>query len=190
VLHGRALAALRSLAAWRQTRALAENKPLSWVLPEPAMVELCKRGARSPRDLRAVRGIGEGTIRQYGDEIVAALSMGADQPAPPAEPPPPPPSARAQIWAAVVGALVQARCVGAGIAPRFVANRADADALAAWFDGDARAVEPDIPLLQGWRRELAGEAALAWLRGEVCLRSDPAHAELLVLVAPDAPPRW
>lgn len=196
-LRGRALAVLRGLAAWRQTRALAENKPLSWVLPDQAMLELCKRGARgirSPRDVQAVRGIGEGLARRYGADIVAAIQASADQAPPPAEPPPPPLSARAQTWAAIIAAIIQARCTEAGIAQRFVGTRADAEALAAWFDevsgeasGGADAgpgPEPALGLLQGWRRELAGAAALAWLRGDLAIRRDPDRDDVLVLVEP------
>lgn len=184
-LRGRALASLQALAAWRQTQALAENKPLSWVLPEPAMIELCKRVPRELRDVRAVRGIGEGTVRRYGADILAVLTAAARQPPPPASPPASPLGARAQMWAPVLAALIQALAARAGIASRFVGTRGDAEALAAWFDEGARGAEPDIQLLAGWRRELAGEAVLAWLRGERAIIASHDGEEALALV--DAP---
>ena len=181
-LRGRALALLRALAAWRQNHALAENKPLSWVLPEPAMIELCKRGPRDLSDVRAVRGIGEGTVRRYGADILAVLTAAARQKPPPALPPPAPLAARAQILAPMLAALIQSLAAGAGIAPRFVGTRADAEALAAWWGAGAGGAEPGIALLGGWRRELAGEAVLAWLRGERAIVSSRDGEQALALV--------
>ena len=174
-LDGRGLGRLRALAAWRQERALALNLPLSWILPEPAMLELSRRGARSTRDLRAITGIGGGIVQRHGEAVLDCLA-GAAQTAPPApEPEGPQLDTRAQMRAAVVLALIQTRAEEAGIAARFVGTRADAEALVAWHAGIAAegAAEADVPLLSGWRRTLVGEAALAWLRGEVALACEP-----------------
>lgn len=166
-LKGRALARLRALAAWRQEQALDENKPLSWVLPDRAMVELSRRGARAPRDLLSAQGVGGGIVRRYGDAILGCLARAEHDQPPPAEPAGTPLEPRAQARAAVVHALIQALCADAGIAARFVGTRADAEALVTWHQANpgADAAEIDLPLLSGWRRELAGAPALAWLRG-------------------------
>lgn len=188
-VQGKALAQLRELAGWRQQQAVAENKPLSWIVPDPAMIELCQRGIASPRQLQSVRGIGDGTTRRYGDAIVAALARGAEREPPPAEEPKPPLSARAHVWAAMLASVIQAACVRAGIAPRFVGTRADAEALAVWHDaelaGRGQGREPeDIDLLRGWRRELIGETALAWLRGEWSIAATADAAGIALLPAP------
>jgi ribonuclease D len=180
--HGRAR--LRALAAWRQQRALAENLPLSWVLPEQAMVELSRRGASSVRELRAVAGIGGGIVQRHGDAILHCLAEARDAPPPPPEPETPELDARAQMRAAVVHALIQARAEQVGIPARFVGTRADAEALVAWHAGLVPAViaETELPLLSGWRRALAGAPALAWLRGELAVTCAPDRAGGLVLV--------
>jgi ribonuclease D len=72
----------------------------------------------------------------------------------------------------VLGGLVQAHCRDADIAARFVASRSDLEAVALWwFEGD-RMTAPEIPVLHGWRRALAGEVILRWLGGTLALVAD------------------
>lgn len=172
-LDPRGAGSLRALAAWRQRTARDKNKPLSWVLPDKAMLDLCRARAKSEGDLRRVRGIGDGTVRRYGDEILERIREGARTPIP--RDPRGAPAALSPhgvVWAAVVSAMVQSRCAEAEVAPRFAGTRADVEELVAWFEaggGD----ESAIGLLQGWRRELVGADALAWLRGERVITAQP-----------------
>jgi ribonuclease D len=177
-LRGRELGRLRDLAAWRQERALAQNLPLSWVLPEQAMIELSRRGARSARDLRAIDGIGGGIVQRHGEALLECLGRAGQGAPPPPEPEGPQLDGRAQMRAAVVHALIQTRAEEVGVAARFVGTRADADALVAWHAGLAVA---GSPLLAGWRRALVGEAALAWLRGEAALACVPESGGLVLV---------
>jgi len=172
-LDPEALGALRELAAWRQATARARNLPLSWVLPDGAMVEICRTRPPDARDLKRVRGIGDGTLRRSGQAILEAVSRGAAAPMKaPKRSRKRALSSRAEAWAGVIHQLVLARCTREGVAPRFVGTRADAEALAGWFDNGDRSQLPDIGLLRGWRRELAGDAALAWLEGRTALAID------------------
>ena len=67
---------------------------------------------------------------------------------------------------------MQAHCRDADIAARFVASRSDLEAVALWwFEGD-RMTAPEIPVLHGWRRALAGEVILRWLGGTLALVAD------------------
>ena len=45
-----------------------------------------------------------------------------------------------------------------------------------------RAEPPDTALLRGWRRDLAGEAILGWLRGDAALVADPDSEAGIALV--------
>lgn len=178
-LDGRALARLQALAAWRQDCALAGNLPLSWILPDKAMLELSRRGARSARDVRAA-GVSSSVVQRHGDEILGCLAEASHAPPPPLAPEGPMLEPRAQQRAAVVQAWVQARCEEVGIAARFVGTRADVEALVAWHArGEGADAGAGLSLLTGWRRALVGEEALGWLRGELALvcspdRMDPA----------------
>jgi ribonuclease D len=182
-LDGRGLARLQALAAWRQERALAQNLPLSWILPEQAMLELARRDASGARDLRAIAGITGGMVQRHGDGILECLARAGQTASPQPEPQGPELDARGQMRAAVVHALIQARADQAGIAARFVGTRADAEALVAWQAGLAGESAEPLPLLAGWRRTLVGNDALAWLRGEAAVACAPDRGGALVTVS-------
>ena len=178
-----ALGALRALAAWREREALASNRPPSWLVKDPTLLEIARRLPERPAELRGIRGLSEGAARRHGRVIVEAVRTGHGDP-PPLAPHPRRLPGRARGWGSLVAGLVQARCREADVAPRFVASRADADALVRWWvEGGAEGEpEPDLPLLSGWRRELAGQAALDWLAGQTAIAADPASASGLKLV--------
>jgi len=179
-VKGKALGALRALAAWRERTARAENKPPSWLIPDQAMVEAARRGVKSPADLKRLRGVGVGTVRGYGDQIVAALARGAKE-APPAAPSKEPLSNEQQVVASVLSSAVQAECRRAALAPRFVGARAEVEELVRWFfDGADEATSGELKLLSSWRREVVGNDALAWLRGERAVVADAEHGVRLV----------
>jgi ribonuclease D len=182
-LRGRAAAAVVALASWRETTALRDNQPPSWILPDQSLLELARQGATSDKDLRKIRGIGGGIAARWGAEMIDVLEAAKGQPPPAAEELAGQPSARAALWGSIVLGIVGACADAAGIAVRHVATRSDADALARWCDERGRdAGEPPMPLLQGWRREIAGAAALAWLRGDAALEASRDGAAAVRLV--------
>jgi ribonuclease D len=74
----------------------------------------------------------------------------------------------------LLAGLVSARAKESGVAPRFLATRDEIEALVRWWLEGERSREPDLPVLAGWRRELAGGALLAWLSGETTIAIDEA----------------
>jgi ribonuclease D len=70
----------------------------------------------------------------------------------------------------LASAVLQASCSEGGIASELVATRDDLESLVVAV---ARGNGDEHPLLQGWRRELAGERLLSLLNGEVALRVVP-----------------
>jgi ribonuclease D len=170
-LKPRALAALRGGAAWREREALATNTPPRWLIQDRPLLEAARRLPADEGGLAAVPGLGRGTVRQHGAALLSALERGAGEPPPAEASRPPPLTGRLKEWAAAVFATVQERCREEEVASRFVATRSDSEALVRWWrDRAGRAEgaalpEPDLPLLTGWRREVAGRAALAVLDG-------------------------
>ncbi len=165
-----ALGSLRALAAWREREALATNTPPSWIVPDAAMVDLCRRAPSDAQALRRTRGVGSGTVRRYGAAIVDAIQRGAMDPPPPEPRPGPALGPREQAWAAMIGSLIAARAAQHNLPPRLVAARGDAEELVASAEqgGDPGSVS----LLSGWRRKFVGDEALAWLRGEIAIAID------------------
>jgi ribonuclease D len=184
-LRPRQRGSLRALAAWRERQALHLNRPPGRLLNDRSMLELARRPPRDRDALAKARGVGDGLVRRFGDAVLDALRAGAEQPPPP-EPRRQPPAAAVQVWSSMLGGLVQAYCRDADIAARFVASRADVEALARWWGEGDRDLEPALPLLRGWRRALVGEAALAWLAGDTSIVADPGAALGVRLESRDA----
>ena len=165
------LAALRELAAWREREALASNTPPSWIATDPVLLEIARRAPGEVRELGRLRGVQSGLVRKHGEALIAALARAAGHSLAVDAPPPLAPRGIAQ--AAMVAAIVQARAGEADVPARLVGARADAEALVAAFQDSGVG---GGPLAEGWRHELAGRDALAWLRGEVALAADPSAA--------------
>ena len=177
-------AAVRELAAWREREALASNRPPQWLLKDASLLEVARRRPSNAHELGAIRGVSADTVRRYGNAILDAAGR-RELPVPEAPPRHPRLPGRAKGWGSLVLGLIHARCREDDVAPRFVASRADADALVRWFhDSGGEAPEPDLPLLAGWRRALAGQAALDWLAGQTAIAADPDSESGLRLVEP------
>ncbi len=160
-LSARQLGVLQTLATWRERKAVAKNKPPSWILKNGVLLSLAKRMPVQPGDLEAIDGLHPATRKRRGAEILAVVARGAESPAVvDGGPAPHRLSSADKKLSAEVSNLVQQRCREQELAPRFVANRSDCDSLVRWWvDGD-RSREPDLPLLHGWRREFAGAEVL------------------------------
>jgi ribonuclease D len=173
-LHGKSLGALAGAAAWRERLALADNKPPSWIAQDRSLFDLARRIPPDVRALAEQRGIREGLAYKHGAELLAALRQGA------ADPPPSPPRferlpAKAEVWTVLLSGIVAARAKETGIAPRYLAARDEVERLVRWWlDGDRENPPSDLAVLAGWRREIAGGALLAWLKGEAQLVIDEA----------------
>ncbi|MFI5269747.1 MAG: hypothetical protein ACHQ7M_20405, partial [Chloroflexota bacterium] len=90
---------------------------------------------------------------------------------------------RARMIAGLADAVLRARSEEAGIAPELVASRSDVDALlfavlSGQMDGD-----DDNRLLQGWRRDVAGDPIVALASGKCALRviDKPPYVEEVAL---------
>ena len=178
-LRRSALGALRGAAGWREQEAQRRNVPPARVLADRPLLEFARSGASSRQDLLAIRGVNESTLRRDGDAILHSLREGTEAP-PPAPPPARPSAPQIDVWTAVIQGLVRSNAAAAEIAPRFVATRDDVEALAHWWLSGDHEQPPRLALLDGWRRDLAGEQALRWLAGETALIADAAETSGIV----------
>jgi ribonuclease D len=160
-----ARAIAHELVDWREQLAERQDRPVTTVLNDAALVELAKRAPRTPEQLDQVRGVNPGSLRRRGVDLLATIARGVGLPPIPVE------IERHEQSAPVDGpqialaeALVRARALEAGLAYELIAARADLAAIVACVRVGHR--EPDVRTLTGWRRELVGEELLALLRGE------------------------
>ncbi len=84
-LRSRPRAIARELAAWRETTAESEDRPVGAVLPDVALVEIAKRQPATLQELERIRGIRPDTGRRRGKQIIEAVERGREGEPPPAE---------------------------------------------------------------------------------------------------------
>jgi ribonuclease D len=162
---------LRELAAWREEEAQRRNKPRASILGDEILVDLSRRAPTDGETLRNFRGQFARAVGRYEREILAAVQRALATPrdawpAPPAhQSGPQPGSGVLELMQAALRLCADA----AQIAPTMVATNADLHALVeSHLAGEA----VDLPVLRGWRNQIAGQRLLALLRGEIALRVD------------------
>lgn len=168
---------MKELAAWREREAQQRDLPRNRILKDEAIQELA---AERPRDidalsrLRAVpKGVAQGNL---GKHILAAVKRGSELPADEL-----PPTQRAGPSVKGLGplldllkVLLKLKSEQNGVASKLIATVSDLEALAVSDDAD-------VPALQGWRREIFGEDALALKHGKLALAADKKGLKVLPL---------
>ncbi len=165
-LHGKQLAILQSVAAWREEKAEARNKPRRRILPDEALIDMARQKPDSNEKIMRLRSLGKCFINaadasQLVQRIQNALRMSKE------------------FWpkhvkrhklnlreeALVDGmtALLKLKADEHKITPLNLATRKDLENL---LQG-----EEDVPLMQGWRYSHAGQAIEAFLKGRGVLQA-------------------
>jgi len=145
----------RSLAGWRERRAIQADRPRSWILPDAALRDIVLRAPRTGSELAGVEELPEGIRNNSGAQILALIEAAQL----PAQLPPLPRRRRPE--AAEVDSVRRltdmTHRIGRelGIAPEILATRRQMERLVA----GAR----DGVLLSGWRRSVVGERLLELL---------------------------
>jgi ribonuclease D len=153
-MEGATLARIAALAHWREEEARHRNRPRRWILGDEAILALAERVPDSHDALARAAVLPPAVMRRHGDTLLALLHEAAD-----AEPPERPAPARlepaqdrlARKLMARLRALAEQHRVSAPL----LATRRDVEALVLG--------RRDLPLLQGWRRDLAGAELLGLL---------------------------
>jgi ribonuclease D len=157
-------AVLMETAAWRERLAQERDVPRSRVMKDEALFEIAAQAPQTTEDLDSLRGIPRGFANSKAasgliDAVKAGLALPAsavpdiDRGPPPAVPP---------VMGDMLRVLLKIQCEAHGVAQKLIASSSDLDQIAA----DDKA---DVPALQGWRREIFGDAALELKHGRVAL---------------------
>jgi ribonuclease D len=154
----------RELVEWREAVAARQDRPVSTVLNDSALVELAKRKPETFAELEAIRGVNPGSLRRRGEDLLAAIERGRQRAPIPAERSShEPASPNDAPLIALAEALVRARAGEAGVAYELIAARSDLAQIVACSRSGNDAV--DVRTLRGWRRELVGNELLELLAG-------------------------
>lgn len=176
-LRPRSAAVLRELAAWREEEARRRNVPRGRVVRDEVLLELARRTPSTLPLLKATRGLHPSEIDRNGETILAAIRAGLALPK--SDWPEIPRAAKPEPEAAglvdLLQAALKARALEVEIAPNLLASSADLQAL---VEARQDPASLDLPILHGWRRELAGGALLDVLEGKISVCADPRSGKL------------
>jgi ribonuclease D len=147
--------AAAGLAAWRERVAQERNRPRKWILDDEPLYRLAERRPSTHAQLEELKALPPKTLERHGAAILELLAALPDAPALATEEPPLDDKQKALLK------RLQERLRAIGEAqnlpPSLLAPRADVEALL------RKGPQVELPLLKGWRREVAGEELLKLL---------------------------
>ncbi|HEY6085280.1 MAG TPA: ribonuclease D [Nitrospira sp.] len=165
-------AVLRELAAWRETEAKRRNLPRGRVLRDEVLLQLARHPPKSMDELRALRGVHASEADRNGEHLLKTISAALTLP--PSSWPHVPRERKQEPESTGVVELLQAvlraRAAEAEVAPTLLATSADIQAL---VDAKEKRMPIDLPLLHGWRYQVAGELLTHVLEGRLSVSVDP-----------------
>ncbi len=169
-LDPRARAVARALAAWRERTAEREDRPVGSVLADQVLVEVARRRPATIEEMARIRGVHRSALNRRGDDVLAAVRRGTQDPPiprersqPRSEPADAPVTSLAEAW-------LRARALEAGLAYELLSSRSELEAVV----GAARRGEPEPPVraLTGWREQLVGAQLRSLVAGRRAIAVD------------------
>ena len=185
-LKPRAAAVLRDLVAWREEEARRRNVPRGRVVRDEVLLEMARQGPVTLSALKSMRGLHPTEAERSGEALLetikraGALSESEWPDVPKARRPEPEASGQVDLLQAVLKAVALEQ----EIASNVLASTADLQAL---VDAKQDRSQLDLPILQGWRRRLAGEQLVAVLDGKVAACLDRQSGKLVLRLVPEGP---
>ncbi|HTB04239.1 MAG TPA: ribonuclease D [Bradyrhizobium sp.] len=158
------LAVLMEVAAWREQEAQSRDVPRGRVLKDDAVGDIATQAPTTLERLANLRSLPKGFDRsKWGADIVAAVQRGlARDPATLPKLEKPRSNSNGAATVELLKVLLRMTSERHAVASKVIATVDDLEQIAA--DDNA-----EVAALQGWRRELFGEAALALKHGRVAL---------------------
>lgn len=175
-LRGRGLAVLRELAAWREDLARERDKPRGTIVRDEALVEIARKAPTTVAALRGLRAVRSRELDRNAEEVVERVARALALPKEqwPESPPSPGPAPSTGV-VELLQAVVRARADDNHIASSLLATHADLQELTQrHMTGNAK----DLPIMQGWRRRIAGNDLSALLDGRAAVHIDAAHGRI------------
>lgn len=178
----RLLAILREVAAWREREAQRRDVPRNRVLRDETIMDIAAHAPSTVEDIARLRGLSKGLAEgRMGQEILVAVAHGVAVPEDQAPSLPPSVEMPGGLGPVVelLKVLLKMKCERQQVAQKLVASTADLERIAA--DDNA-----DVPALQGWRREVFGNDAIALKHGRLALTM---KGKRIVIMPVESPPQ-
>lgn len=148
---------LKHLASWREEQAMKNDLPRRWLLPDEVLIGLAAMQPQDRQQLVESQLMDHRDVSRYGNELVAVIARAQTEPEDiyPKGNHSKKPTEQEDATVDRLHSLVTDRAEALAIAPGQIASRSDIMKL---IRGERK-----LPLLEGWRRAVAGEALLAAL---------------------------
>jgi ribonuclease D len=147
-------AAAKSLAQWRELRAMKHDKPRGWILHDDTLRAIAETLPQTLDRLSDARGMPQAVVRKVGEELLELLRNAREQAgneAPAFRPQRPESEELALVKR--VSALIRESGVKLGLSPELLATRRDVEQLV--YGG-----EHGI-FARGWRKDVVGDQVLS-----------------------------
>ena len=170
-LKAKGAAVLRELAAWREAEARRRNVPRGRVMRDEVLLQLARHPPKSVSELRGLRGVHSSEVDRHGEHLLGTITSALALP-PTAWPEVPrerKPDPESTGIVELLQAVLKARAAEEGIAPTMLATSSDLQTL---VEAKQNRATLDVPILRGWRRQLAGDLLLKVLDGAVTITVD------------------
>jgi ribonuclease D len=170
-LKPKGAAVLRELAAWREAEARRRNVPRGRVMRDEVLLQLARHPPKSVNELRGLRGVHSSEVDRHGGQLLATITSALALPpsAWPGVPCERKPDPESTGIVELLQGVLKARAAEEGIAPTMLATSADLQSL---VESKQNRTALDVPILRGWRRQLAGDLLLQVLDGAVTVSVD------------------
>jgi len=176
------LALVQALAAWRDREARARNVPRGRVIKDDALFEIAQQQPRDQTAMARLRAVPRGWERS--SQAGAMLEVVNEVMQRPKEELPKVPKQQQQQEGSAAATellkvLLRLTAEQEGVAPKVLASSDDLERIA--VDGP----DADVGALNGWRREVFGERALALVEGRLALKFHERKIAVMELSAQD-----
>jgi ribonuclease D len=151
-LRGRSLQVAKQLAAWREDTARNRDKPRRWIMSDPLVVALAQEQPQTLQELAVVEGMTDGLLKHRGAQILTVIAEVGSVPPDMQAPVNVRPDAREKALSKALAVIIDDKATELDMPPSLLATRRD---LMALVQG-----ERALPVLQGWRSQLIGDALL------------------------------
>ncbi len=176
-LRPRFAAVLRELVAWREEEAKRRDVPRGRVIRDEVLLEMARHTPMKIAALKGMRGLHASEAERNGEALLRVIERGLAVPesdwpeAPKTKRPEPEAAGQVDLLQAVLKAIA----LREEIAPSLLAGASDLQEL---VDAKHQREKLDLPILQGWRKTLAGETLLEVLDGKLQVGIDPSTGTL------------
>ncbi|HWU03873.1 MAG TPA: ribonuclease D [Novosphingobium sp.] len=158
------LGRLKALASWREYEAQDKNIPRGRIARDETLADIASHPPKVQADLAKVRGLSPGwKDNEIGKRLMQAIEASSpltEEEMPPRAPRGAPLGKEGALVADLLKLLLKIRAREIDVAARLLARSDELELLAA-------GVRKDLPILEGWRREVFGSDALDLVEGKL-----------------------